>query len=233
MYEARRLVKATIVMEAGYEPAIEGLSYNFDVDKSPYTRTKGAALKLADVDLGENKFLESIELWVRVTAPRYFWQEADTYRHATKQSQSTRKAVMLRSKFDQNHFCTNVSDDLLNELNARIAANDWTGLKRILPESFLQKRMWHFNYKTLRNLILQRENHPLPEWQIFLIQVRAHVLHPELLPGDTVKMLHTLTTKISKEPGIAKSIEYDKLYNWFARTLACQEVNLDGSDTQC
>ena len=45
--------------------------------------------KLHDKDEGHNKFLESIIIWAEVTAPRYWWQEADTYRLSTKQSEST------------------------------------------------------------------------------------------------------------------------------------------------
>ena len=36
-----------------------------------------------------SKFLQMIEVWVCVEAPLAFWKEADTYRHAVKNSTST------------------------------------------------------------------------------------------------------------------------------------------------
>ncbi|MCK9240314.1 hypothetical protein [Desulfocurvus sp.] len=48
------------------------------------------AEKLAPLDKGHNKVLESMCVWLDVRMPRYWWQEFDTYRvGVTKQSEST------------------------------------------------------------------------------------------------------------------------------------------------
>ena len=78
---------ADLVEEAGYMSALGGLGHN---KKQPQDRGMHAvAVRLAPMDGGHNKFLESIYVWLNVKAPRYWWQEADTFRLSTKQSEST------------------------------------------------------------------------------------------------------------------------------------------------
>jgi hypothetical protein len=55
-------------------------------------------------------------------------------------------------------------------------------LKSLVPEGFLQRRVMCFNYKTIRNMILQRRNHRLPHWPDFLSSMLEQIDHPELLP---------------------------------------------------
>lgn len=173
-------ITATVVEEAGYMPAMEGLSYNMN---QPLENMPALAEKLAFKDGGHNKFLESIQLWIRTRAPRYWWQEGDTYRHSTKQSQSTMHTI-LKNKLDACHFeLHDISHNYLNELNTILAVNNLVKLKRRLPEGFMQTRMWHFNYKTMRNIILQRRKHRLPHWQTFIASVLEQVKYPELLPA--------------------------------------------------
>ena len=63
--------------ESGYAEAILGLSLSYGTDVH---RMRVRAESLAHMDKGHNKFLESIYTWWDITAPRYWWQEFDTYR---------------------------------------------------------------------------------------------------------------------------------------------------------
>ncbi len=72
--------------EAGYQSAMIGLAKS---KKQPVENMPALAVKLAPKGLGHNKFLEAMVVWLDVRAPRYWWQEADTYRISTKQSEST------------------------------------------------------------------------------------------------------------------------------------------------
>jgi len=40
-------------------------------------------------------------------------------------------------------------------------------IKEILPETFMQERVWMFSYQTLRRIYFQRRNHRLPQWRMF------------------------------------------------------------------
>ena len=43
----------------------------------------------------------------------------------------------------------------------------WYAINELLPQSYNQTRTWSGNYEVLLNMIQQRKNHPLVEWQTF------------------------------------------------------------------
>lgn len=179
--------------EAGYQAALIGLAHN---KKKAPELMPAVAQKLAFHDGGHNKFLESIILWLDVRAPRYWWQEADTFRLSTKQSESTMHTLQKEllavsiddpqaiSRFiEQNFEAGSCTPEILKAIYHAAQAGNLLAVKRQLPEGFLQTRMWCMSYKTLRNIILQRRRHRLPHWQEFIRQTLAQADHPELLPG--------------------------------------------------
>jgi len=168
------------IEEAGFTAAMVGLALN--KNQSP-ERMPGIAKKLSAMDLGHNKFLEHLMVWVTVIAPRYWWQDADTYRLTSKQSQSTNHTVMRRPLTSDDFEDEDVDYDTLWRLNSFIEDKKFLRLKKYLPEGFLQAREWRLDYKTIRGIILQRRNHVLPHWQEFIKQLLALVDHPEFLPG--------------------------------------------------
>lgn len=171
--------------ESGYDEAIIGfsLSYNTSLD-----RAEEILPKYAFGIPGENKFLESIIVWWDVTAPRYWWQEADTYRvGSTKQSESTMH-TLLKKPLTQENFQCEIPDLFLDELNklrqkGLIDNRNYyfQKLKNCLPEGFLQRRIWCLNYKSMQNIYTQRRNHRLQEWQLFCNALQNKLEHPEFI----------------------------------------------------
>ena len=181
--------------EAGFKSAMIGLALS---KKAPLNRMPALAMKLAFMDRGHNKFLESILLWLEVRSTRYWWQEADTFRLASKQSESTmhtlineikdfeigehslqgQKALYLRQNFEIGSICNDQFDALITHAKD----GDLVKCKANLPEGFLQTRLWRFDYKCMRNIILQRRSHKLPHWKLFIKGVLEQCDHPELLP---------------------------------------------------
>ena len=172
-------ITANIIEEAGYRSAMIGLSFNKDQDINNMPKV---ALGLSTHDGGHNKFLEQIIIWMVVRAPRYWWQEADTYRLSSKSSQSTMHTILKNTLSPSNFECNDVHCVNIEYLNSLIDNNELVILKRKLPEGFMQKRMWMISYKTLRNMILQRRNHRLPHWKKFISDILSQVKNPELLP---------------------------------------------------
>ena len=173
-----------ILRESGYEEALLGLSLSFNRD--PGTMP-AVAQRLAFKGDGHNKFLESIVAWLDVRAPRYFWQQLDTYRvGVTKQSESTMH-TMTRTQLQQEHFEHPLPEDLLRHLNELIAADRWQEVKSLLPESFLQRRILCTNYMALQRMIRQRSTHRLPEWKRFISELLRQATHPELLVPESTK----------------------------------------------
>lgn len=180
------------VEEAGYSSALRGLSFN---KKRTVEEMEKVSRKLAFLEHGHNKFLESMIVWLEVKGPRYWWQEADTYRISTKQSESTMHTLtqeLVNVAMDDGEAVTSYiganfedgacSAELLKEIRTAAQGGDLIEIKRRLPEGFLQRRLWCMSYKTLGNIIIQRRRHRLVHWRKFIAQVLEQVDHPELLP---------------------------------------------------
>jgi hypothetical protein len=178
-------VKIEKLSEYGYEEAALGfsLSYNATID-----RAKEIMPRYAFGVPGENKFLESMYIWWDITAPRFWWQEADTYRLSTKQSESTMH-TLSKKPFSNDMFEYALDHIELDNINVRLTLyrEKWITLdqfKSYLPEGFLQRRIWCMNYKCLQNVYNQRKNHKLPQWQKFCQEVLDLIIYPEFIKKD-------------------------------------------------
>ncbi len=151
-----------------------------------YERMEKVARKLAHRGNGHSKFLESIQLWIDVTAPRYWWSEFDTYRAGvTKQSESTMH-TLLKKPLEQENFEYPIPETTLQRLNVMIAGKSSVErIKNELPEGFLQRRIICTNAKSLQHMIAQRRGHKLRAWKVFIDAAlegwREQCLDPTLL----------------------------------------------------
>ena len=167
-----------------------GMTCDAAFRKSPtYKQLEKVSRRLCHQMGGHNKFLETVTMTLDIIAPRYWWQEFDTYRAGvTKQSESTMHTIMTRDLTDED-FEGGTFDHILEELNAIrrdyfIAedANDeeekrrcFMDMKAALPEGFLQRRIVCLNLKALQNMYNQRKNHRLPEWHRFFEDIIAGI----------------------------------------------------------
>jgi len=143
--------------EAGFREAILGMALSFKNPSEPlldffknfqneyeeyYQKKIKTAKRLAFMDGGHNKFLESIVCWVYFKLPRYIWSEFDTYRVGmTKNSEST-VHTLLKYNVNENDFINILQLGEISEINKRIdESNSLSEAKSILPEGFLQGRM--------------------------------------------------------------------------------------------
>lgn len=180
-------MKIKLLKEAGYDEAALGFSLSYN---STLERAKELLPIYAFKAAGETKFLESISIWLDVTAPRFWWQEADTYRvGSTKQSESTMHIINKRL-LKESDFEYGINPNALSNLNTLITGYNTEGndkqyffklIKNNLPEGFLQRRIWCINYKTLQNIYNQRKNHRLPQWKNFCNEILTQIEHPEFL----------------------------------------------------
>lgn len=177
-----------VINESGYNQAMLGISLSYTSNPE---RSKQIAPNLSHKGGGHSKFLESIELWIDVTAPRYIWQEFSTYRHSSVQSESTMHTIM-KKELSQDDFENNLPEIFLTHLNYIIGLYKDTDdiedkkelfleIKNCLPEGFLQRRVVHINYATLKNIYHQRINHKLKWWREFLESVLSQIEHKEFI----------------------------------------------------
>lgn len=140
-------------------------------------------LKLAQgllrlVDESHSKAFRGVLAWLEITAPRYFWQEMDTYTIGVipLSSESTMHRI-LKDEITVHDFeegtpmatiqtfmnivkqvKIELSQNIINLIVAKAI------VKKALPESYLQKRVRAFSYITLKRIKKQRRNHELAEW---------------------------------------------------------------------
>jgi len=176
-------MEVKIIEESGFQSAMLGLSLN---KKQSVDNMKKVALKLGKVDGGHNKYLESITVVLDITFPRFMWSEFDTYRiGVTKQSESTMH-TLENEVLTQDCFEYPIDVFYLNLLNGKLALNRRhpqknfiTEIKNDLPDGFLQRRIVTTNYKTLRNIIKQRQHHHLPQWKEFCEYLKENLKYSE------------------------------------------------------
>lgn len=179
-------MKMKVLKECGYDEALIGVGLSYSVvDKVEDTqelahKLKSVLIRLSSMDGGHNKFLEQIQVWLDVTAPRYWWAEADTYRVGTSKQSDSTMHTLYKKPFTQDMFEQPIPSDWLRFLEKlRTEKYGLEAVKNLLPEGFLQRRIWNVNYKVLRNILSQRKNHKLVQWQNFCRDIYANVKHPE------------------------------------------------------
>ena len=133
------------------------------------------ACKLIKGGTEHRKFLRQIANNFVIEAPRYVWQEIDTYKVATvRNSCSTMHKLGHRPLTEDDFIDREVLPDTLRELN-RLGQEYRDGgrrdydvvrrMKRHLPEGFLQRAGYHMNYETAMSMFRQRKGHRLSEWR--------------------------------------------------------------------
>lgn len=129
------------------------------------------------------KYLRQIMISMDITAPLYWWKEMDTYKvGTTANSCSTMHKIAAKEfeldDFSHEHLTENskltmqITIDMMNVYRDKYLKDkekeDWWQMIQLLPSSYNQKRTITMNYENVMNMINQRENHKLDEWQDFV-----------------------------------------------------------------
>lgn len=132
------------------------------------------------------KFLRMINVTMDVTAPLYWWKEADTYKVGTVANSCSTMHKIQAKEFTVDDFSCRYlhnfeEDDYYCELlriikllnKARDKFNEtqdkkyWWLMIQLLPSSYNQKRTLQLNYQVLKHMYDSRKNHKLDEWRNF------------------------------------------------------------------
>ena len=192
------MVKFETAEIAGFAPAIAGIRHalqSYDKADSHYDNEGILHIGENDYDLAKrlinsngdshSKFLRQIEVWVNITAPRFWWAEFDTYKIATTaNSQSTMHTLIKTSITKENigmpwgldPTIDSAMENLIYDIdciinfyksmdeNKELKDKYFEAIKAMLPEGFLQTRMISLNYQVLRNMYEQRKTQRLSGW---------------------------------------------------------------------
>ena len=139
------------------------------------------ARNLVKAGSDHSKFMRMINVTVDITAPLYWWKEADTYKVGTVRNSCSTMHKVHAKEFELDDF----SHDHLPENNTVLAyiicalnvyrknfletkdKSWWWQIIQLLPSSYNQRATLQLNYAVLRNIYHARKNHKLDEWHTF------------------------------------------------------------------
>lgn len=152
------------------------------------------AQRMISAGTDESKFMRQIFVSMDITAPLFWWKEADTYKVSTVANSCSTMHKITSSEITEENYSFDPEPDkpltdlptddyirILDIKNRAVADAEWLRKKynetkdkrywrllvQINPDGWLQKRTWTGNYQNLRNMYFARKNHKLIEWRQF------------------------------------------------------------------
>lgn len=134
----------------------------FQTESNCFIDEKDLALLSTLVKRGDehSKAIRGLIVYAEINAPRYWWQEMDTYRIGAERL-SSESTMHIQGK--------------------GLSTEELVKMKDELKEGTMQKRVQMFSYQALRRLYNQRKNHRLPHWQIFCDWIKSLPFAEELI----------------------------------------------------
>lgn len=142
--------------------------------------------KLCKAGHEHRKFMRQIFVSMDITAPFYWWKQADQYKiGVTTNSCSTMHKIAAKEFMLDDFSCEHLLDgslcvleyviESLNIWRKEYLLHDgepkkdcWWQLIQLLPSSYNQKRTITMNYENALTIIKQRTGHKLDEWSVLI-----------------------------------------------------------------
>lgn len=153
---------------------------------------------LANAGPDHGKYLRMITVTVDVTAPLYWWKEADQYKISTVTNSCSTMHKIHAKPFTLEDFSheqmtcdavciLNLIIEHLNQRRCDFLESGrkiyWWDLIQLLPSSYNQRRTYFLNYAVLRSMYHARRHHKLDEWHVFCDWIRT-LPYSELITGE-------------------------------------------------
>ena len=160
--------------------------------------------RLSNAGTDHRKFMRMLPVYVRITAPLYWWKEFDTYKVGTVANSCSTMHKIQAKEFTMDDFsCEHLMGGYLEQMrriiddlnNARKYftvgdqffspgnKRDWWQMIQLLPSSYNQTRNVMLNYEVLANIYRSRKNHKLDEWREFCEWI-GELPYSELIVGE-------------------------------------------------
>lgn len=165
--------------------------------------------RLSNAGTEHRKYMRMMPVYVRITAPLYWWKEFDTYKVGTVANSCSTMHKIAEKKFEYEDFSTDMlmvsgTEHImklivhLNKLREAYLNYDtwdnngfkkpskkalWWQLIQLLPSSYNQTRNVMLNYEVLANIYRQRKNHKLDEWRDVCKWIES-LPYSELITGE-------------------------------------------------
>lgn len=220
------LVHVVLASPEQMEFIIEGMRNPMNSWKKSDSEYEISGYDIVGFDLGENdhslmqrltnagtdhrKFMRMMPVYVRITAPLYWWKEFDTYKVGTVANSCSTMHKIAAKEFTLDDFsCEHLDirtkallEETIKALNdyrklyIEYNADDveikgcpskkdiWWQMIQLLPSSYNQTRNVMMNYEVLANIYKSRKDHKLDEWRNFCKWIEE-LPYSELITGKT------------------------------------------------
>ena len=106
------------------------------------------------------KVVRGIMVWAKITAPVSWWREEETYRMGLERL---------------------ASESTMHIEGGGLSGEELVQLKSAIPMGKELTKVDMFSYQALRKMVVQRHNHRLPEWHLFIDWIKTLPLAEELI----------------------------------------------------
>lgn len=163
-----------------YDPDSHCVLGRYEIGDADYTLMK----QLAGAGPSHAKYRRYINVTVDITAPLYWWKEADTYKVGTVANSESTMHTVMKEAFNVEDFSNEYLDgealaqlttfvyklncwrkEYLMTEHPAIKKRIWYRIIQLLPSSFNQRRTVQLNYEVLAHIWKDRKNHKLDEWR--------------------------------------------------------------------
>ena len=181
--------------------------------------------RLSNAGTEHRKYMRMMPVYVRITAPLYWWKEFDTYKVGTVANSCSTMHKIAEKEFTLEDFSyehldirtRKILEETIKALNdyrnIHINYNPddfeikgcpskkdiWWQLIQLLPSSYNQTRNVMLNYEVLANIYRQRKNHKLDEWREVCKWIES-LPYSELITGLPIESDQAVEEKRFTQP---------------------------------
>lgn len=184
--------------------------------------------RLSNAGTEHRKYMRMMPVYVRITAPLYWWKEFDTYKVGTVANSCSTMHKIAEKEFTLEDFSyehlktdrdfmmyaptgyrysakdllTLVIETLNNYRKEYLETKDkdlWWQMIQLLPSSYNQTRNVMLNYEVLANIYRQRKNHKLDEWREVCKWIES-LPYSELITGLPIESDQAVEEKRFPQP---------------------------------
>ena len=202
--------------------------------------------RLAKAGTDHRKFMRMMPVYVRITAPLYWWKEFDTYKVGTVANSCSTMHKIQEKEFTLEDFsCEHLIGyesfafplgggwrglDAIEVLDCTIEALNnartrylvtkdkkyWWQMIHLLPSSYNQTRNVMMNYEVLKNIYESRKNHKLDEWKEFCKWIET-VPYSEVIVGIQ-----------TEDVSLSRPIKEQEMINVYGQLIPKKDIEKHG-----
>ncbi len=188
-----------------FSPEWCGNTQRYVLGENDYTLMQ----KLSKAGTDHRKYMRMMPVYVRITAPLYWWKEFDTYKVGTVSNSCSTMHKIQDKEFTMDVFshehldirARKIAEETIQALNdyrdlyidynpedfeikgCPAQKDIWWQMIQLLPSSYNQTRNILMNYEVLANIYHSRKNHKLDEWREFCSWIET-LPYSELITGE-------------------------------------------------